>query len=131
MLAPPGRITHQVYAAALQFVTNVPMTPQSLTIGKKLLIAEYRAAVSAAWELSRKYRGRKGSNKLFLTFLGGGVFHNPSHIICEAICSCKDLIVKSGLKVYLVCYRSEEFAERMPYLRGLMEETGGRVIDAE
>jgi hypothetical protein len=131
MLAPPGRIVHHVYAAALPFLTNVPMTEQSLEIGKKLLIAEYRATVLAAWELSQKYRRRKGSNKLFLTFLGGGVFHNPSHIICEAICNCKDLIVKSGLKVSLVCYRSDEFADRIPHLRGLIEETGGRIIDSE
>jgi hypothetical protein len=128
--APPGRIAHHVYAAAFNFAGSMPKCPQTLEIGKKMLMAEYRATVLAAWELSRKYPGRKGSNKLLLTVLGGGVFANPRQMICEAIISCKDVIVQSGLEVFIVCWSEGEFQESMNHLGSLVKETNGTVIDA-
>jgi hypothetical protein len=98
-LAPPERIVHQVYAAALNFGGSVAQCEDSIRIGGQILTAEYRATVLAAWELSRKYPGRKGSNRLVLTFLGGGVFGNPRDMICKAIIESKDVIVQSGLEV--------------------------------
>jgi hypothetical protein len=95
-----------------------------------MLIAEYRATVLAAWELSQKYPGRQGSNKLVLTFLGGGVFANPRAMICEAIISSKDVIVQSGLEVYILCWNRSEFEESMSFLGGLLEETHDAVIGA-
>jgi hypothetical protein len=76
-----------------------------------LLIAQYRATVLAAWELSHKYPGRKGSNKLVLTGLGGGAFANPGDMVPRAIISCKDLIVQSGLEVYMICWNQDTFDE--------------------
>ena len=44
------------------------------------------------------------SNKLFLTFIGGGVFQNPIHWICEAILSAGKKYRDAGLEVYLISY---------------------------
>jgi hypothetical protein len=129
--APPGRIVHHVYAAALDFAEHVPADDKMMNIGKQLLIAEYRATVLAAWELALKYPGRKGSNKLLLTFLGGGVFGNPCSMICEAITAAKDVIVESGLEVYMMCFSSAQFNESMPFLKDLIKETGGQTIIAK
>jgi hypothetical protein len=129
-LAPPGRIVHHVYAAAFDFNGYVAPSDVGLAISKKLLAAEYRAAVLAAAELANKYPGRQGSNKLVLTFLGGGVFGNPKDMICSAMLEAKDLIVQSGLQVYIVCWSTREFSESFPFLREAVEETGGEVINA-
>ena len=39
----------------------------------------------AALENMQRHKGAKGSNKLFLTFVGGGVFGNEIEWIYEAI----------------------------------------------
>jgi hypothetical protein len=78
--------------------------------------------------MSQKYPGRSGSKKLVLSQIGGGVFRNPSEIILNAIASCQDLIVKSGLEVYLVCYSESSFEPALERLQPMMEATGGRVI---
>jgi hypothetical protein len=95
-----------------------------------MLIAEYRATVLAAWEPSQKCPGRQGSNKLVLTFLGGRIFANPRAMICKAIISCKDVIVQSGLEVYILCWNRSEFEESMSFLGALVEERHGTVIGA-
>jgi hypothetical protein len=115
--APAGRITHQVFAAALNFARDVVMTDSTLEVARALLAGEYRATVIAAWELSLRHPDRAGSKRLYLTFLGGGVFGNPRNVICEAISGCADLIVQSGLQVYVVCFSENAFAESIPYLR--------------
>jgi hypothetical protein len=84
----------------------------------------------AAWELSRKYPGRQGSNRLVLTFLGGGAFYNLRELICSVIGEAKDVIIQSGLGVYAVWWSSSEFAESIPFLRSVVQETGGTEIDA-
>jgi hypothetical protein len=128
--APPGRIVHHVYAAALDFNSHVVRCQAAFRIARKLLAAEYKAAVLAAWEMSRKYPGRPGSNKLVLTFLCGGVFGNPRGMIFKAILEAKNLIVQSELDVYIVCWSRTGFEELIPFLRAAVEETGGKVIDA-
>ena len=44
------------------------------------------------------------SNKLFLTFIGGGVFQNPIGWICDAILSAGKQYKNAGLEVYVVSY---------------------------
>ena len=98
-------------------------------MSKELLTAEYRATILAAWENSILYPGRKGSNKLSLTLLGGGVFCNPYQIICGAIAANIKLIKESGLKVYLTCYDESTFDEVMQYLETAVNETNGKIYD--
>ena len=124
------QITHHVYAAAFNFAYSVTMNDFTMKMAASLLEAEYRATILCAWDNSVKYPGRKGSNKVYLTLLGGGVFANPMELICESIAKCKDLIVESGLDVYVVCFSGYTFREVHPLLAKVMKETGGSVIDA-
>jgi hypothetical protein len=126
---PAGRIVHHVYAAAFNFCGKVEQNEISMRIAKQMLSAEYQATVLAAWEMSRKYPGRAGSRRLMLTALGGGVFGNPRPLIIEAVGSSLDLIRKSGLDVYFVCYSSQGYQESINAgLKTLVDSTGGRVI---
>lgn len=102
---PQPKVTHVLSAAAA-----VAYNRGSDSIWKPLacsiLLASYEGAILAAFENYQRnfHQGRTGSKKLFLTFVGGGVFGNRSEWIKTAIeeaClkySCLDL------EVYLVCY---------------------------
>lgn len=127
--APPNQFAHHVYAAAFNFASDVTSTNLTRFVSKELLTAEYRATILAAWENSILYPGRKGSNKLSLTLLGGGVFNNPYSIICGAIAANVKLIKESGLQVYLTCYDDRTFREVMQYLQKAVEETKGIIYD--
>jgi hypothetical protein len=141
----PGQFVNQVYAAALNFSTLVE-DPVIQGIAKDVLKGMYRATITAGWAMSLKCPGELGSKKLVLTILGGASFSNPFSYIVEAILSCEDLIVASGLDVYLVCFQDREFnamwdgSDGLEYrrakdqqfegLKGLVKRTNGTVIDA-
>ena len=129
--APPGRIVHHVYAAALSYTYYVDKNDVTLKIGEALLKAQYQAHILASWENSQKYPGRAGSKRSVMTLLGGGVFGNSMEMICNAILSCQDLIVKSGLEVFVTCYDESGYNEVYGRLKGLIDKTHGRVIEAD
>ena len=123
-----GRIIHQVYAGALNFAGCVSEDKFMIEIAKNVLKAEYQAAVLSAWENSQKFPELEGSKKLILPLLGGGVLANPTGIVCEAIRSAEELIVKSGLQVCVVC-NDDLYYQVYPNLRSAMRRTGGQVIE--
>jgi hypothetical protein len=126
---PADQIVHHVYAAAFNFAGTVVANDTMRRIGGKMLAAEYQATVLAAWEMSRKYPGRPGSNRLVLTALGGGVFSNPRKLIIDAVASCEEIIRQSGLQVYFVCYDEYSYMDSVRAgLRELVTRLGGRVI---
>jgi hypothetical protein len=126
---PEGQIVHHVYAAAFNFAGTVARNETSLRIARQMLSAEYQATVLAGWEMSQKYPGYAGSGKLFLTAIGGGVFANPLEIIVGAVASAKDLIQKSGLQVYFVCFDRRTFDGMMSAgLKQLIEELSGKIV---
>lgn len=124
------QITHQVFCAAFSFPRNVIVNDFTYEIGGQILKAEYRATILAAWDNSIKFPDRKGSKKCFLTLLGGGVFHNPFNIICNAINDCKSVIELSGLDVYVVCFDNNVFKNVYPQLKCTIDATGGQIINA-
>jgi hypothetical protein len=126
---PPGQIVHHVYAAAFCFSGTVTKNKTSLMIAQELLTAEYHATILAAREMARKYPGRRGSGRLVLTALGGGVFGNPRELIVKAIVANTEVIRESGLQVYFVCYNTTAFQDFMNAgLKGVMESLQGRVV---
>lgn len=128
-VVPKDQIVHHIYVAALNFCGTVQLTPVSELIAKQLLKAEYQATVLAAWELSKKYPGRQGSNKLVLTAVGGGVFGNESAWIVEGIASAAEIIRQSGLDVYFVCYRQSDFTRAQEGgLDKVIQDLNGRKI---
>ena len=122
------QIVHQVYAAAFNFAGAVLSCPETMEISKSMLKAEYKATILAAWENSIKYPGRPGSKKCVLTLLGGGVFKNPKELICEAITSCEQTIIDSGLEVYVVCFTNSIFQQVSPLLMPTVKRTNGKVV---
>lgn len=124
------QFVHQIYCAAFSFPRSVIPNDFTYEIDGEILKAEYRATILAAWNNSIQYPGNKGSNKCFLTLLGGGVFHNPFNIICNAINDCKDIIEQSGLDVYVVCFDNNVFKNAYPLLKNTIDSTGGSVINA-
>lgn len=128
-IAPEGQIANHVYASAFNFYNDVKFTDHTKEIGKKLLIAEYRAAILAAWENSIKFSEFCGSNKLALTLLGGGAFNNPRDIICEAISENVELIKESGLDVFITCFNEDDFKEIEEFIIKEVKKTNGKVID--
>ena len=122
------QIAHHIYAAAFNMGRNVIQNEFTEKISESLLEAEYRNAILCAWDNSIKYPDRAGSKKLYLTLLGGGVFGNPMDLICNQIAKCKDLIIDSGLDVYVVCYDEYTFAEVFPLLQEVVETTGGSIV---
>lgn len=124
------QVVHQIFCAAFSFPRSVVANDFTYEIDSNILKAEYRATILAAWNNSILYPGKSGSNKCVLTLLGGGVFHNPINIICDAINECKDVIELSGLDVYVVCFDNNAFKNVYPNLKNTIESTGGNVINA-
>ena len=124
------QIAHHVYAAAFNFYSDVSRSPFTEEISKHMLTAEYKATILCAWDNSIRYPNHAGSNKLFLTLLGCGVFGNRVADIATIIASLKDLIVDSGLDVYIVSYDSKAYMKMKDILEVVVEETKGEVIKA-
>ncbi|KAH0790870.1 hypothetical protein GPJ56_005291 [Histomonas meleagridis] len=123
------RIVHHIFAAAFNFAGTVVYNKFTQMVSKNMLAAEYRGAILGAWENSLMFPNRKGSNKLYLTLLGGGVFNNPHEIIYGAIKENIDLIIMSGLDVYVVCFSPRDFSEVNGVLGEYVEKTGGKIIE--
>lgn len=128
-MAPKNQIANHVYASSFNFYGDVKLTNLTKEIVKKLLIAEYRAAILAGWENSSNFADYEGSNKLSLTLLGGGVFDNPYDIMCDAINENIELIKESGLDVYITCFNEEDFNEIEMFMMNSVNKTNGKVID--
>ncbi|KAH0787013.1 hypothetical protein GPJ56_009011 [Histomonas meleagridis] len=118
---------HQVFCSTLCF-GYVEKSNANLKIAENILSNEYKLTVLSAWENSLKYPGKKGSKKLFLCLIGGGAFGNPIDLICRSISSAVELIIKSGLEVYLVCFNKNEYNKVIQYIKNDVEKTGGKEI---
>ncbi|KAH0789033.1 hypothetical protein GPJ56_007055 [Histomonas meleagridis] len=125
------RIVHLVFASAFDFYRLVTYNDFTRMISENMLAAEYRGAILAAWENSLLFPGRKGSNKLYLTLLGCGSLSNPPDLIAGAIEKNIDLIIESGLDVYLVCFTKESFKSIKKIIKKYVRKTGGKVISAD
>ena len=68
------------------------------TIAKGILDASYDGLFAVA--------AQNPTKKLFLTFIGGGVFQNSMHWICDAIYRAAKRHRAAGVTAYLVCYGS-------------------------
>lgn len=129
VLASGDQIVHHVYCAALDFSGSVPHNLLYDTIGKAILRASYKISILSAWENSVKYPDLAGSKKLYLTLLGGGVFGNPHEWICDAVLENEQLIVESGLEVYLIFYNGFSGKNTSEgKLLAMSKRTGGNIV---
>lgn len=123
-----NKIVHHVFAASLAFGSYAIKNDFTLNIASNILYSEYKSTILAGWENSILYPNHAGSNKLFLTLVGAASFSNPINIVCEAIKRNKDVIVDSGLDVYLVCFSQNSFECVSNILSDVVKETEGSII---
>jgi hypothetical protein len=94
-------VAHHVDAASLDFARSVPRSGAMGRVARWVLQGMYQAP--------QKYKKLNGANKCVLTVVGGGVFQNDTAWIVEAIRSCEELIVKTGLHMFLICFSPRLF----------------------
>lgn len=130
VLVNEKQTVHQVFCAALDFGGSLSVRdPIFSLIGKQILLNSYRLTILTAWENSLKYPNLPGSNKVYLTLLGNGVFQNPIEWVYQAILLNEKLIIESGLDIYLVFFQGfNNQNEKATEILKLMEKTHGTFI---
>ena len=109
--ANPNQIVSQVYCSALPigYVSNIPIKHWE-SFARIILEATYEATFYAA--LINLQNG--GSNRLFLTLVGGGVFGNKTEWILDAIKISVLKFKNTDLDVRIVSYgQSNEMVRKM------------------
>ena len=128
MILPYEQMVNHVFASSLDF--SRPKINLSLlnTIEKYLLEAEYKTTIKVAWENSLKYSKYQGSKKCYLTAIGYELFNAPLELIFNAIASCENLIIESGLNVIFLASDTKIFYHAINSLGFLVQQTSGRII---
>lgn len=102
---PP--IVTQVYASAPSIAYNTIKldTYEWNNLSQLLLNAQYESTIRVAFLNKIKHNKEFNSNKVYLTFLGGGVYGNERDCILKAIARAINIAKKEklGLQIY-VCY---------------------------
>ena len=105
-----GYTVSQAYCSALP----VAYSRESSSLWEPFARLVLEAAYDAVFCAARVNRARTGSNKLFLTLIGGGVFGNRNEWIIDAIEYADDKHKGSGLDVQIVSYgRSQPMVAKL------------------
>lgn len=127
----PNQFVHQIFASSFDLSEYVDRNESNLKIMQNILFYEYRMSILQAIENSITYPNAKGSNKLVLPMIGAGFFRNPIEIVTDSIRQNEDLIIASGIDVYLVCFSDSMFEQVYPLLKDTVENTKGSIIDTK
>ena len=100
--APKNHLVSQVYCSALPIAYSSSLETEWSAFAKLILESAYEATLCAAIINSHK----RGSNKLFLTQIGGGVFGNKLQWIYDAMHRSFLLYRHIDLDVRIVSYES-------------------------
>lgn len=107
-VAAAGQLVTQVYCSALPIAYAGGAGPDWEPFARLVLEAAYLATLAVAAETAR----RGGSNRLFLTRLGGGAFGNPPGWITDAMAVALAAHAAADLDVRIVSYRQPDPANR-------------------
>lgn len=94
--SPQQQVTQVFGAACAMGYSRCTKNALWADLSNLVLIASYDALLRVAAGSENK--------KVFLTFIGGGVFQNPMHWILGAIEKAAKKYKDHGLEIYLVCY---------------------------
>lgn len=75
-------------------------------LARIVLEAAYEGTLRAALAALHRHGGDGGSDRVYLTLVGGGVFSNPLSWICDAMYNALVTVRGTGLKVFVVVYRA-------------------------
>lgn len=118
---------HQIFCVRLNFIEDIIPCPFTKDIAFHLLESQYKMTIKAAWENSVLFPNNHGSKILYLVPLG---YESGTSlkVIARSIEACADLIVDSGLDVFLSCPTKYSFDKCQKVLKHVVEETGGKII---
>lgn len=109
-IAPTGHAVSQIYCSALPVAYGGGPLRHWEPFARLVLEAAYEATMLTA----RRMVTQGGSNRVFLTLLGGGAFGNEKRWILDAVARALDLVRDDGLEVIVVSYGQPDAAvERM------------------
>lgn len=120
-------IVHYCFCLKMDFANDIISCDYTKMLARIILEYQYKMAILSAWENSLLYPDRPGSRVLFLLPLGTEC-GTSRRVVSEAIEACKDLIVDSGLDVYLSCYTPFSFKKCKEVLKHVVDETQGSII---
>eukprot|EP00668_Euglena_longa_P046273 GGOE01061957.1.p1 GENE.GGOE01061957.1~~GGOE01061957.1.p1 ORF type:complete len:504 (+),score=103.83 GGOE01061957.1:130-1512(+) len=133
-----AQTVNQVFTAALNLAglpPEVRADPAVVGLARLLLRVAYRLTVLAGLSNSQRQQGRKdrpGSNRLYLTLIGGGVFANDVAWIHDAIQENRELIKQSGLDVRLSVHNRHSLSPaNLQAFEQLALATGGTITVAK
>lgn len=106
ILTDAHRIT-QVFGSACAVGYNRVNSSLWRPFATIILEASYEATICAALLASHRHAGKKGSHKIFLTTLGGGVFGNPIPWIASAIRTVCDKYKDYDLDIRIVTHSGQ------------------------
>ncbi len=112
-----AHLVSQVYGSALPVAYSAHPAAAWSEFARLVLEASYEATFCAAILNSMQH----GSDRLFLTLLGGGAFGNDFEWIVDAIDRALRLYPESGLDLAIVSYGSSK-----PHIQSLVGEWRGR-----
>jgi hypothetical protein len=94
----------QVFGSACSVAYSEGSAKSWAPFASLILDASYEATLWIALESALRHSGQGGSNKVFLTLLGGGVFGNSFDWIANAIGKAVKKFTNTGLDVRIVFY---------------------------
>ncbi len=99
-----GPIIHQSFVSTMAFSKEDLIPEHMKRIVKCLLVSAYMSTFASAFKINAK--------KIYLTLIGGGVFHNPHDMIIDAIHYAirfwKPLLIKRNVPIYIVYYNERD-----------------------
>jgi hypothetical protein len=101
-LAGAGHTVTQAYCSALPLGYSSVDTDQVAPLARMVLNSSYEATLAAG----AINAARSGNNTVWLTLVGGGVFHNPITWIVDAIERACNLYADIDLDIAIVSYRN-------------------------
>lgn len=111
-----NQLVTQVFGSGCPISYNYGTSVEDwVQMGKMVLEASYEATLLVALLNAERYNFKGGSNRVFLTALGGGVFGNPMAWILDALVIALKKLENHNLDVIFVCHK-----EISPEIQGLI-----------
>merc|ERR1712129_695571 len=106
-----GQLVTQVLGSACSVSYSGNRSTLWEPFARLVLEASYEAVFRVAMLTALRHGGRAGSNRVFLTCLGGGVFGNPLNWIVDAMEAAMRKFSRVNLEVFIVTYGGHVNAE--------------------
>jgi len=133
MCTDKNQVINQVFTAAMNMGGVVGIwakDPLPEKVARFILGGAYRGTILSAIHNSRTLPDSfVGKNKCFLTMIGGGVFGNDFEWILDAIMNLYELIIDSGLEIYMVIFAPQSLDDfSLVRFRSFIDNVGAGTV---